>query len=148
MTIVRGSLIVVSLLIAIAVWAPARLAAGEKKPMLQLQSALIVTGGLNPAKAYRVHDAKKLAELERFFPNYRQRPKSDRACGCEMGYEVFFMFNDRSILRVTVSASDDEPNWSMGDGDLELKGDLRRFIAELDGAKAQVEIDKSRPTLP
>ena len=81
---------------------------------------------------HRLTDARKVEELEAFFPGYRDRPGSDTAAGWKLGYEVYFDIGDGRSTRVAVSPpSSDISVWTMNHGDLAIKGDFHKFVADL-----------------
>ena len=97
-------------------------------------SALIVFDHNGTTTALRVTGERQLAILESYFPHYRQRPESAETGGWIAKYEVFFTMKDGQAYRVLVSAN--SRYWSMGRGDLELRGYFSDFVAALLKAKS------------
>lgn len=81
---------------------------------------------------HRLTDAKQVAALESFFPAYQDRPTSRTAGGWRFGYQVYFDSGDGRSARLSVSLpSKESAVWSLGEGDLAVKGDFHKFVADL-----------------
>lgn len=120
-----------AVLVGLAIWAVAgERGEGREGPT----SAVIVKagshsrGGLARTEAISIVDRETIAELETLFPNYRQRPSSERAGGWETGYHVYFNFARGRAIRVTVAENDRGKAWSVGDGDFKTAGDFQKFV--------------------
>ena len=86
---------------------------------------------------HRLTDAKQVEALGAFFPGYQERPSSRIAGGWIAGYRVTFDSPEGRSIRLTVSLpSQRSAVWSAGDGDLAVKGDFHKFVADL-GAPAK-----------
>jgi hypothetical protein len=114
--------------------------AQEKEAPKELESALVVIFGdaeKEVSKVHRLTDAKQLAALEAFFPNYRSRPVGKGRPGFAThtawypDYEVYFNFHESETVRLEVTLLGVFPRWRASRGDHELKGDFRKFIAGL-----------------
>lgn len=119
--------------------------AAEKPPADRPIGALIVVQDERGiiVGTYPLTDAKQIEALEGFFPDYRDRPSSRTAGAWRPGYTVYFDTGDGRSLRVTVSPPSIEANvWTMNHGDLPIKGDFHKFVADL------VPPAKSQPATP
>jgi hypothetical protein len=109
----------------------------QPAPNLKLISAIILHEVVSKdldAKwdVIRVDDPTKLVKLESFFPNYRQRPTSDKAGAWMVGYEVYFNFPQGQCVHVSVSSDGNgADNWTVGSGDFEVHGDFKAFVNSL-----------------
>src|SRR5262249_48277437 len=110
----------------------------------ELKSALVVIFGDAEkgqiSKVHRLTDAKQLAALEAFFPDYRNRPVGKGRPGFAThgawypDYEVYFNFDEGETVRLEVTLRGYFPRWrAFGRGDHELKGDFRKFVSGLKG---------------
>lgn len=108
----------------------------------ELESALVVVFGNaekgEVSKVHRLTDAKQLAALEAFFPDYRSRPIGKSRPGFAAGgawypdYEIYFNFHEGETVRLEVTLPGYFPRWrAFGRRDHELKGDFRKFVAGL-----------------
>jgi hypothetical protein len=97
-------------------------------------ATVVVIGKKGVEKTYLVSDAKKVAALEAFFPDYQSKPKSDVAAGWKAGYFVYFDLPGGESVKLVVSPTDfAKPQWTVGGkGDHAVKGDFGKFVAELD----------------
>src|SRR6266581_4560829 len=116
--------------------------AQEKEAPKELESALVVIFGDarkgEVSKVHRLTDAKELAALEAFFPNYRSRPIGKGKPGIAAGgawrpeYEIYFNFHEGETVRLEVGLKGLYPRWrAFGRLDHELKGDFRKFVTGL-----------------
>lgn len=96
-------------------------------------ATIVVVGNKGVAKTYLVSDAKKVAALEEFFPDYQKRPQSDTAAGWKAGYFVYFDLPGGESVKLVVSPADfAKPQWTVGgQGDHPVKGDFAKFLTEL-----------------
>ncbi len=76
-----------------------------------------------------VVDPKKVAALEGFFPNYKNRPKSNMAAGWTASYLVYFSFPDGETIRVVASFRE-AALWSTGKGDFPVQGNFFDFVED------------------
>ena len=100
------------------------------EPTVRPRSALVLVFNRGTLTAtHRLTDEKQVAALEEFFPGYRKRPASDTAAGWKFAYLVYFDFPEGYSIRLMLPA--DAKVWSVGRGDVEVKGDLQKFIGGL-----------------
>jgi len=116
--------------------------AQEKEAPKELKSALVIVFGNaekgEVSKVHRLTDAKQLAALEAFFPNYRSRPVGKGKPGFAAAtswypeYEIYFNFEEGETACLEVALTGLYPRWrAAGRRDHELKGDFRKFVAGL-----------------
>lgn len=107
--------------------------ANRAKPVSALIAPVGVASqdGVERREAIRISDPRSLAMLESFFPNYRQRPISDRVGGWVAGYTVYFDFPQGMSVRVTVSENENAAFWTVGSGDFNTQGDFKGFVEKL-----------------
>jgi hypothetical protein len=107
----------------------------EKKDARELVSVLVVAFDKEKVtQIYRLTDGKQLSALEGFFPNYRSRLPVEGGNAWYPDYEVYFNFSGGETLRLEATLKRTPALWrafERGDGDHELKGDFRKFVASL-----------------
>ncbi|MDB5341085.1 MAG: hypothetical protein JWN70_6704 [Planctomycetaceae bacterium] len=88
--------------------------------------------GLNQTTALQISDRQTLEALEAMFPNYRNHPKSDTAGAWESKYTIYLELSDGKTINLSVSAhGDGGADWSQGDGDHSVKGNIDDFVSQL-----------------
>jgi len=104
--------------------------------------------GVGEMRAISILSAKLLAELEAFFPRYKERPSSDIGVGTETKYQVYFSFKDGRAIWLDVG--DDTLFWSVGRGSLETNGDFENFVKKLSVKETsnQADIRERASTVP
>jgi hypothetical protein len=96
-------------------------------------ATIVVVGDKGVAKTHLVSDAKKVAALEEFFPDYQKRPASNIAGGWRAGYYVYLDFPGGESVKLVVSpTTHEEVLWSTGRGDHAVNGDFAKFLAGLE----------------
>jgi hypothetical protein len=106
---------------------------GAGKPAGPGSATIVVIGKQGVSKTYLLSDAAKIAALEAFFPNYRNRPTNPNAAGWKAGSYVYFDFPKGESLKLVVSPTGGANTyWTMGQGDHAVVGDFAKFLATLE----------------
>jgi hypothetical protein len=98
-------------------------------------ATIVVVGNKGVTTTHLVFDAKKVAALEAFFPDYHKRPTSNISAGWKAGYFVYFDLPNGESVKVVVAPDNfAKPQWTVGGkGDFPVNGDFGKFVAELEG---------------
>lgn len=89
--------------------------------------------GVGQMTSISVVNREKIEALEKFFPNYRQRPTSDLAGGWELGASIYFDFRDGRSVCVGVSENEEDGKewWTVGQGDFVVQGNFAAYLKQL-----------------
>lgn len=100
-------------------------------------ATIVVMSRKEGLKTYLVSDAKKMAALEGFFPDYQKRPQGNTSVALAAGCFVYFDLPGGESVKVIVShLSVEKPQWSVGGrGDFAVQGDFAQFLTDLENGK-------------